>query len=88
VDRDVEIDAKRQAELGRLLSAASGYEVRRADGKKLGYLDHVRYQGHTDYPDEIVIRRRRPWPRVFALPLAAVGGVDARAQTVTLRSSS
>jgi hypothetical protein len=57
-DQDAEQSLARQAELGRLLSAAAGYRVVTGDGTHVGWLDHVRYEQHADHPDEIVVRRR------------------------------
>jgi hypothetical protein len=56
--RNAEESLRRQAELGRLLSAAAGYRVVARDGTHVGWLDHVRYEQHADHPDEIVVRRR------------------------------
>ncbi len=40
-DQDAEQSLRRQAELGRLLSAAAGYRVVAGDGSHVGWLDHV-----------------------------------------------
>ena len=75
-----------QAELGRLLAAAEGYRVVASDGTQVGRLDHVRYEGHADHPDAIVVRRRGFLPRRYrALPFSAVETVTARERTVVLR---
>jgi hypothetical protein len=42
-----EQSGRRQAELGRLLAAADGYQVVASDGTQLGRLDHVRYQRYA-----------------------------------------
>jgi len=77
---------RREAELGRLLAAAEGYRVVASDGASLGWLDHVRYQRHADYPDEIVLRWRGWLPRRRrALPFAAVEAVRPRERIVVLR---
>ncbi len=47
-----------QAELGRLLAVAGGYRVLASD-RRVGWLDHVRYERHADHPDEIVVSSRR-----------------------------
>jgi len=75
-----------QAELGRLLAAATGYQVVASDGTHLGRLNHVRYERYADHPDEIVVRRRAVFPRRRrALPFDAVETVSARERTVVLR---
>jgi hypothetical protein len=77
-----------QAELGRLLAAASGYRVLASDGTHLGWLDHVRYERHADHPDEVVVRSRRLLAtrrRVF--PFSAVADVRQGERTVVLRGT-
>ena len=77
-----------QAELGRLLAAASGYRVLASDGTHLGWLDHVRYERHADHPDEIVVRSRRLLARRrHALPFSAVAEVRRREKMVVLRGT-
>jgi RNA polymerase sigma factor (sigma-70 family) len=77
-----------QAELGRLLAAAKGYRVLAGDGTHLGRLDHVRYERHTDHPDEIVVRSRRLLARRRrVLPFSAVAEVRRRERTVVLRGT-
>jgi hypothetical protein len=76
---------RRQAELGRLLSAAAGYRVVAGDGTHLGWLDHVRYEQHADHPDEIVVRRRGLLvKRRHAFPFSSVETVRPRERTVAL----
>jgi hypothetical protein len=76
---------RRQAELGRLLSAAAGYRVVAGDGTHLGWLDHVRYEQHADRPDEIVVRRRGLLlKRHRAFPFSRVETVRPRERTVVL----
>ncbi len=85
-DQGVEQSLRRQAELGRLLSAAAGYRVVGGDGTHVGWLDHVRYEQHADHPDEIVVRRRGlllKRRRVF--PFSGVETVRPRERTVVLR---
>jgi hypothetical protein len=80
-----EQSGRRQAELGRLLAAADGYQVVASDGTQLGRLDHVRYQRYADHPDEIVVRRRAVFPRQLrVLPFSAVETVRAKERTVVL----
>ncbi len=75
------------SELGRLLAAAEGYAVLDAEGRQLGRLDHVRYERHTDRPDEIVVRRRRFWRRELVIPFRAIEEVDRATGAVRLRST-
>jgi hypothetical protein len=76
---------RRQAELGRLLSAAAGYRVVAGDGTHLGWLDHVRYERHADHPDEIVVRRRGLLlKRHRAFPFSRVETVRPRERAVVL----
>jgi PRC-barrel domain len=76
-----------EAELGRLLAAAEGYRVLTADGTRVGWLDHVRYERHPDHPDEIVVRSGLLMRRRRALPFDAVEDVNARERTVVLRQT-
>lgn len=76
---------KELSELGRLLAAAWSYQVLSRDGRYVGLVDHVRYERHSDHPDEIVVRRRNVfWGRRRVVPFAAVESVDPRRRTVTL----
>jgi hypothetical protein len=85
-DNDAAQSPRRQAELGRLLSAAAGYRVVAGDGSHLGSLDHVRYQQHADHPDEIVVRRRGLLlKRHRAVPFSRVETVRPAEKTVVLR---
>jgi len=73
------------AELGRLLAAAEGYQVLTSTGRRLGRVEHVRYQQHADRPDEIVVRSRmllRTRTRVY--PLSAVHEVKPKEGTVVI----
>ena len=77
-----------QAELGRLLTAATGYRVLARDGTHLGWLDHVRYERHADHPDEIIVRSRRLLAsRRRVLPFSAVAEVKQRDRTVVVRGT-
>ena len=75
---------RKLSELGRLLASAESYAVLDRAGKQLGRVDHVRYERHTDRPDEIVVRRGWPRRRRLVVPFQAVQEVDRRAETVTL----
>jgi sporulation protein YlmC with PRC-barrel domain len=72
------------SELGRLLASAQGYAVIDAEGQLLGRLDRVRYERHTDRPDEIVIRRGRFWRRELIVPFHSVEAVERATGTVRL----
>jgi hypothetical protein len=86
-DQGAEQSLRREAELGRLLSAAAGYRVVAGDGSThVGWLDHVRYEQHADHPDEIVVRRRGLLlKRRRAFPFSDVETVRPRERTVVLR---
>jgi len=77
---------KRLATIGRLLSAAAGYEVRTQDGAKLGTVEHVRYERHADRPDEIIVRVPGLLRRRRSFPLRAVVDVKPREQVVVIAS--
>lgn len=82
---DVVIARKRMAELGRLLAAAEGYQVLTSTGRRLGRVEHVRYEHYADRPDEIVVRSRtllRTRRRVYAL--GAVREIKPRERTVVI----
>jgi hypothetical protein len=83
---EAEPSPRRQAELGRLLSAAAGYRVVAGDGTHLGWLDHVRYEQHADHPDQIVVRQRGVLlKRHRAVPFSRVETVRPRERTIVLR---
>jgi len=73
------------SELGRLLAAADGYAVLDAAGRQLGRVDRVRYERHTDRPDEVVVRRGWLWIREQVVPLQAIEAVDRASGTIRLR---
>jgi hypothetical protein len=74
-----------RAQLGYHLSQAHGYRVSTATGKSVGVLERVLYGGHTEYPDELVIRRGRIWRRYRTVPFAAVISVDRRSGLIRLQ---
>jgi hypothetical protein len=87
MERDEGVDPrKRAARLGRLLSAAVGYEVRTNEGAKLGKVEHVRYERHADRPDEIIVRVPGLLRRRRSIPLRAVHDVKPREQLVVIAS--
>jgi hypothetical protein len=76
---------KRMVELGRLLAAAEGYQVLTSTGRRLGRIEHVRYEQYADRPDEIVVHSRtllRTRRRVYAL--SAVREIRPRERTVVI----
>ena len=79
-----ESELRERGEIGRLLASAEGYLVVDQEGSPCGRLDHVRYERHADYPDEIVVRRG-PFRRRTVLPFEAVAAVDRKNETVLLR---
>jgi hypothetical protein len=59
------------------------------DGRHVGVVEHIRYEQHADYPDEIVVRRRNVlFRRRRAIPFDSVHAVDPSQRTVTLRIDS
>jgi len=82
---DAVIARKRMAEFGRMLAASEGYQVLTSRGRRLGRIEHVRYQQYADRPDEIVVRSRmllRTRRRVY--PLSAVQEVKPKEGTVVI----
>ncbi len=79
-----ESQLRERGELGRLLASAEGYLVLNEEGRPCGRLDHVRYERHADYPDEIVVRRGLFRQRRVLL-FDAVATVDRKNKTVLLR---
>jgi hypothetical protein len=73
------------SELGRLLAPANGYAVFDASGRQLGRVDRVRYERHTDRPDEVVVRRGWLRKRELVVPLEAIEAVDRATGTIRLR---
>jgi hypothetical protein len=73
------------ARLGARLADAEGFQVVALDGRVVGEVEHVRYERHTDHPDEIVISRRfLLWRRRGVIPFDAVGDVDPTREHVYL----
>ncbi len=73
------------SELGRLLAAANGYAVVDAGGRQVGRVDRVRYERHTDRPDEVVVRRGWLRKRELVVSLEAIEAVDRATGTIRLR---
>ena len=85
-EKTSELGHEEVVRIGRLLASAKGYRVLSSEGRFLGLLDHVRYERHSDHPDELVLRRRTVlWRRRRVVPFSAVEAVDRRAGTVSLR---
>jgi hypothetical protein len=71
--------------LGRRLADAVGFRVIALDGRAVGVLEHVRYKQHMEYPDEIVVRRRRFLrQRNVNVAFDQVANVDRRSERVYL----
>jgi hypothetical protein len=67
------------------LADSVGFRVVALDGRELGALEHVRYQHHTDHPDELVISRRRFLRQQLAqVSFDDVANVDRRSERVYL----
>jgi hypothetical protein len=74
---------RERGEIGRLLASAGGYLVLDEERRPFARLDHVRYERHTDYPDQLVVRRGL-FRRRHVLPFEAVAAVDGKNKTVLL----
>jgi hypothetical protein len=71
------------------LAEAEGYAVYASDGRKVGRLEHVRYQRYADHPDTIVIKRRVLLrTRRGQVPFEAIKSVDARGRSIVLNLPS
>jgi hypothetical protein len=81
----MERDRKDVLALGRRLADSVGFRVVALDGREVGVLEHVRYEHHTDHPDELVIRRRRFLrQQVARVSFDDVANVDRRSERVYL----
>jgi hypothetical protein len=81
----MERDRKDILALGRRLADSIGFRVVALDGREVGVLEHVRYEHHTDHPDEVVIRRRRFLrEQVARVAFDDVANVDRRSERVYL----
>ena len=81
----MERDRKDILALGRRLADSVGFTVIALDGREVGVVEHVRYEHHTDHPDEIVIRRRRFLRnRLARVSFDDVANVDRRSERVYL----
>jgi hypothetical protein len=77
---------RRASLLGYHLSQSHGFRVVQSDGTELGILENLRYEGHADYPDEIVVRQGRlVRRRRLTVPFSWVESVNPRARVVTVR---
>jgi hypothetical protein len=84
-DGVIERDRKDILALGRRLADSVGFTVVALDGREVGVLEHVRYEHHTDHPDEVVIRRRRLLRQQSArVSFDQVANVDRRSERVFL----
>src|SRR5919109_1140023 len=67
------------------LANSEGYRVVALDGRELGWLENVRYERHTDHPDEILVRRRLLfWDRFAQVPFEEVANVDPERERIYL----
>jgi hypothetical protein len=71
--------------IGRRLADSTGFRVIALDGRDVGVLDHVRYEQHTEHPDEVLFRRRRFLrERLMSVPFDQIAKVDRRSERVFL----
>jgi hypothetical protein len=71
--------------LGARLANSEDFRVVALDGRELGWLENVRYERHTDHPDEILIRRRFLfWDRYAKVPFEEVANVDPERERIYL----
>jgi hypothetical protein len=55
------------------------------DGREIGVLENVRYEKHTDHPDDILIKRRYLlWDRYATVSFEQVANVDPDRERVYL----
>lgn len=81
----MERDRKDILTLGRRLADSVGFRVIGLDGREVGVLEHVRYEQHTDHPDEIVFRSRLLlWERLGVAAFGEVSAVDPSTERVYL----
>jgi hypothetical protein len=77
--------------LGARLANSEDFRVVTLDGREIGVLENVRYEKHTDHPDDVLIRRRYLlWDRYATVAFEHVANVDPERQRVylTIPSSS
>jgi hypothetical protein len=71
--------------LGARLANADGFRVIALDGRKVGWLESVLYERHTDHPDELLVRRRiLLWDRYATVPFEQVANVDPERERLYL----
>jgi hypothetical protein len=81
----IERDRKDILTLGRRLADSAGFRVVALDGREIGVAENVRYENHTDHPDEIVVRRRfLLWDRFATIAFDDVANVDPERERVYL----
>jgi len=67
------------------LANAEGFRVIALDGRALGALENVRYEKHTDHPDDVLIRKRfLLWDRFATIAFDDVANVDPEGERVYL----
>ena len=73
------------ARLGARLANSEGFRVVALDGREIGVLENVRYEKHTDHPDDVLIRRRYVlWDRYATVTFDQVANVDPERERVYL----
>jgi hypothetical protein len=71
--------------LGARLANADGFRVIALDGRKVGWLESVLYERHTDHADELLVRRRiLLWDRYATVPFEQVANVDPERERLYL----
>jgi hypothetical protein len=80
-----ERDRKDIVRLGARLANSEDFRVVALDGREIGVLENVRYEKHTDHPDDILIRRRYLlWDRYATVGFDDVANVDPERERVYL----
>jgi hypothetical protein len=75
--------------LGARLANSEDFRVVGLDGREIGVLESLRYENHTDHPDEILIKRRYLlWDRYASVSFEQVANVDPERERVYLAISS
>lgn len=72
--------------LGYRLSQARGFRVVNDKGDELGVLERMRYERHSDRPDEIIVRTGLIRRRRAVLPFESVLSVDVGRGVVQVRA--
>jgi hypothetical protein len=71
--------------LGARLANSEDFRIVALDGREIGVLENVRYEKHTEHPDDILIRRRYLlWDRYATVSFEDVANVDPERERVYL----